>query len=107
MSPGWLTPEWPAPPGVRALSTWRGGGCSEGTYASLNLGDHVGDAPAAVAANRRLLRDAAALPDEPRWLRQVHGTVVADLDAPPQDPPGLPPEADAALTRMPGRPARS
>ena len=104
MSPRWLVPEWPAPPGVRALSTWRVGGRSDGPYASLNLGDHVDDAPAAVAANRRLLLDAAALPGEPRWLRQVHGSVVADLDAPPHGPAGLPPEADAALTRTPGRP---
>jgi YfiH family protein len=104
MSPGWLTPDWPAPSGVRALSSFRVGGHSTGVYASLNLGDHVGDAPAVVAANRRALRDAAALPDEPRWLRQVHGIAVADLDAPPVGPAGVAPEADASLTRTPGRP---
>jgi YfiH family protein len=76
----WLTPEWPAPPNVRALSTLRGGGVSEGVFASLNLGGHVGDSAAAVAENRRLLRAAAGLPGEPEWLAQVHGNCVKDLD---------------------------
>ncbi len=54
---------------------------SRGGYASLNLGDHVEDSPAAVAENRRRLTIGLALPSEPRWLRQVHGTRVLDLDA--------------------------
>ncbi len=102
MSPRWLTPPWPAPSSVRALSTQRPGGASEGHYAGLNLGDHVGDAASAVAANRRLLREAAALPGEPAWLRQVHGTTVIDLDRHARLEPGVAPTADAALTRAPG-----
>jgi YfiH family protein len=66
---------------VRALSTFRGGGVSGVPYAALNLGDHVGDIPSAVAENRRRLGAAAGLPAEPAWLTQVHGTAVADLDA--------------------------
>ncbi len=93
-----MTPDWPVPPTVRALSTWRGGGVSRGPYASLNLGDHVGDDPDAVASNRRAVRDAAGLPAEPVWLRQVHGLRVADLDAGTPDAP-----ADAAITRRRGR----
>lgn len=96
----WLTPAWPVPAGVRALSTLRGGGNSRGPYASLNLGDHVGDAPAAVAANRRALRSAARLPAEPDWLTQVHGICVRDLDAPGAGASG---PADAAITRRTGR----
>jgi YfiH family protein len=80
VSVSWLEPEWPAPPGVRALSTFRSGGVSTARYASLNLGDHVGDVPEAVAENRRRLRASAGLPAEPAWLTQVHGTSVADLD---------------------------
>ena len=99
----WLTPDWPAPPHVRALSTTRSGGVSGGPYASLNLGDHVGDTPAAVATNRKTLREAARLPAEPCWLRQVHGATVVDLDTLPVTPRALPPEADAALARSPGR----
>jgi len=94
----WLTPQWPAPPGVRALSTLRGGGVSAAPYASLNLGAHVGDVPAAVAVNRQRLMAAAALPAEPSWLAQVHGVQVADLDIQASGNP-----SDAALTRRPGR----
>jgi YfiH family protein len=81
VSVGWVEPDWPAPGGVRALSTWRNGGVSAGSYASLNLGDHVGDDAASVAENRRRVAVAAGLPSQPVWLRQVHGTTVADLDA--------------------------
>ncbi len=56
---------------------------SAAPYASLNLGNHVGDAPEAVAENRRRLKAAAGLPAEPAWLTQVHGTTVVDLDAAP------------------------
>ncbi len=98
----WLAPDWPVPASVHALSTWRVGGVSVGRYAALNLGDHVDDEPAAVAANRRALREAARLPAEPVWLRQVHGTRVADLDGAEGDA-RMAPEADAAVTRRPGR----
>lgn len=80
------------------MSTLRGGGVSALPYGSLNLGDHVGDVPAAVAANRQRLLAAAALPAEPAWLSQVHGVQVADLDS---EAPRA--SADAALTRQPGR----
>jgi len=111
VSISWLEPEWPAPPGVRALSTFRGGGVSTATYASLNLGDHVGDVPETVAENRRRLGAAAGLPAEPVWLAQVHGTTVADLDAARTGPvgradrgaPGPVGPADAAFTRRRGR----
>ena len=73
----WLVPGWPAPPWVRAASTTRRGGVSLGTYAGLNLGDHVGDDPVRVHANRQLLRAALGLPADPFWLRQVHGCEVA------------------------------
>lgn len=75
----WIVPDWPAPATVRALVTTRSGGVSAGAYAGLNLGSHVGDDPALVECNRRLL--AAHLPAEPAWLEQVHGTAVADADA--------------------------
>jgi YfiH family protein len=100
--PAWLTPDWPTPPGVRALSTWRVGGVSMGPYASLNLGDHVGDVPQAVAENRHRLRIAAKLPGEPSWLRQVHGITVANLDRPTAADPERPGQ-DAAFARGPGR----
>ncbi|MGL5502726.1 MAG: laccase domain-containing protein, partial [Aeromonas veronii] len=44
----WIEADWPAPARVRALSTTRDGGVSEGVFAGLNLGAHVGDEPARV-----------------------------------------------------------
>lgn len=93
--PDWIVPEWPAPPNVRALITTRNGGVSTGPYASFNLGRRSGDDPQAVAANRARLR--GLLPQEPKWLKQVHGTHVADADAPDEMP-----EADASIARSAG-----
>jgi YfiH family protein len=95
-----LAPHWPGAPGVRAVCTVRAGGVSRPPYASLNLASHVGDAPADVANNRRLLREQLALPAEPLWLNQVHGTCVLDADAMAADSQA---PADAAVTRRPGR----
>jgi YfiH family protein len=72
-----IVPDWPAPPGVRAVSTLRGGGVSRGPYESLNLALHVGDDAQCVLENRRRLRAQLALGREPAWLKQVHGIEVA------------------------------
>jgi YfiH family protein len=93
---GVFTPDWPLPPGVRAASTTRLGGASGGPYASFNLGDHVGDDPRAVAANRAALIAALQLPASPAWLTQVHGSAVVG----PDDPPGS--TADARHADRPG-----
>jgi YfiH family protein len=70
-------------PEVRRVVTSRSGGVSTGPYASFNLGDHVGDDPAAVAANRRRLARAAGLAgDRLVWMEQVHGAAVAVVDGP-------------------------
>jgi YfiH family protein len=79
MHPDWIIPDWPAPPNVRAFITTRAGGVSTGPYASFNLGYTTGDDEAAVAANRARLR--AVVPDEPRWLQQVHGARVLDAES--------------------------
>ncbi|WP_395058076.1 polyphenol oxidase family protein, partial [Polaromonas sp.] len=96
MSPDWLTPDWPAPRGVRAVFTTRQGGVSVAPWESMNLGDHVGDAPAQVAANRALL--GQALGARPVFLQQVHGSAVLSLDG--ETPHGL--QADAAMTAQRG-----
>ncbi len=90
-----MLPDWPAPAGVRALSTTRRGGTSRPPWDSFNLGAHVGDDPVAVAANRALLR--RELPAEPAWLTQVHGTHCVDAAS---ATPGV--EADASFTRRRG-----
>lgn len=74
----WIEADWPAPAGVRALTTLRAGGCSEPPYASLNLAGHVGDRGEDVTENRRRIAALCALPSEPVWLKQAHGTQVID-----------------------------
>lgn len=95
-----IRPDWPAPANVHAFVTTRSGGVSAAPYASLNLGDHVDDDPAAVAENRRRLR--ACLPAEPVWLRQMHGTQCRDASVCLTVAGHEPPEADAAFARTPG-----
>lgn len=73
-----IVPDWPAHAKVRAVTSTRAGGCSAGPYASLNLGAHVGDEPAQVAANRAQVATSLALPAAPVWLQQVHGVQVVD-----------------------------
>jgi hypothetical protein len=88
----------PAWPGVRYFCTTRAGGVSQAPRDTLNLGLRAGDAPEAVAENRRRVR--AAVPGEPLWLRQVHGAEVADADQ--EGDPGEP-ALDASVTTRPGR----
>ena len=95
-----LVPEWPAAGRVRAFCTVRAGGVSTSPYTSLNLATHVGDTAASVRENRRRLRVELALPEEPLWLEQVHGTRVFDADA-SGSARHLP--ADAAMTRASNR----
>ena len=69
--------------GVDAFFTTRAGGVSQAPYDSLNLGNHVGDDPAAVQENRA--RVAAAAGVEPTRLvipRQVHGDDVVEISGP-------------------------
>jgi YfiH family protein len=125
-----LTVVWPdLPAGVGVLSTLRSGGVSSGRYGAvgvqgphhsdagtagahaggsdgmtnggLNLGLHVGDDPASVEKNRRLLR--ALLPAEPAWLTQVHGTRVVDLSSSSESDQQMPPEADASIASKPAQ----
>lgn len=100
MAVKWIEADWPAPSTVRAITTLRGGGVSEGAYSSLNLAAHVGDAPDAVAVNRARLRTALNLDAEPLWLDQVHGTVTVDA----QTDQSHVATADAAVCRGRGRP---
>lgn len=89
-----LIPDWPVPARVRAVVTTRAGGVSAVPFDALNLGDHVGDDPAAVAENRRRLQ--ALLGCRPAWLSQVHGVTVVRAD------PAQVLEADASWSATPG-----
>ncbi|CAK9885952.1 MAG: Polyphenol oxidase [Candidatus Erwinia impunctatus] len=93
-----LYPEWSAPEGVCAASTTRVGGVSLGSWASLNLGSHVGDSLEHVQENRQRLGRGAGMASLPVWLDQVHGTSVLKLDG------SMPASvlADAAYSAIPG-----
>jgi YfiH family protein len=95
----WIAPDWPAPGNVRALSTTRDGGISEGVFAGLNLGAHVGDALARVEANRARLQQVAGIPGTLNWLNQVHGIAVH----PVSDRYERVPDADAACAHEAGQ----
>jgi hypothetical protein len=88
------------------VSVWctdRVGGVSVAPYETANVGDHVGDDPAAVAANRERVAEAAGL-DQPFrwvWMRQVHGAGVHVATGPTA---AEPPVADAAVTAARGLP---
>ncbi|TQN43411.1 hypothetical protein FHU33_2855 [Blastococcus colisei] len=91
-----------APPAVRPrrVVTDRRGGRSRSPYDSFNLGDHVGDDAADVAANRsRVARELSVPEDRLVWMSQVHGTGVAIVDGPPSGPV---PDTDALVTATPG-----
>jgi YfiH family protein len=91
---------------VRAAFTTRCGGVSGGVYRSLNLAYSVGDAPDAVAANRRRLTGALGVAaGSLAEAEQVHGNRVAVLDRPPgrTEMPGAPiAGVDALITDVAG-----
>ena len=84
----------------RRVVTDRRGGRSRAPYESFNLGSHVGDDPADVAANRaRVARELEVADEHLVWMDQVHGTNVAVVDGPQGGPV---PATDALVTATPG-----
>lgn len=71
---------------IRRVTTTRAGGVSAPPFDTFNLGDHVGDDPGAVAANRERLRTAIGLGANTGegivWMNQVHGDRVVVVDEP-------------------------
>jgi YfiH family protein len=86
---------------VRRVTTTRAGGVSKPPFDSFNLGDHVGDDPAAVAQNRRRLA-AATGADAVIWMHQVHGDRVVTVDAPLAPGVAAVENADALVTASRG-----
>jgi YfiH family protein len=80
------------------VTTTRAGGVSAPPYDTFNLGDHVGDKPAAVAVNRKRLASAIGLgADAVVWMNQVHGDRVVRVDG----PGAAVDETDALVTTTP------
>lgn len=81
---------------VRKMFTTRHGGVSLPPYEGFNLGDHVGDDPAAVAANRAHLREVIGLPDDRiLYMEQIHSPTVTVVDSTSTSPV---PATDAMVT---------
>lgn len=99
-----LQPNWKgkAPANVEALMTLRKGGVSAGPFGDdegvggLNVGKYTGDFAYCVRTNRQLAAQLA--PEDPVWLRQVHGTTVADAESAKDED-----EADAIVSMTPGK----
>jgi YfiH family protein len=84
---------------VRRVTTTRAGGVSAPPFDSFNLGDHVGDDPAAVAANRKRLAHTIGLAENRIiWMNQVHGDRVATVEGPRDSPVS---DTDALVTTTP------
>ena len=82
---------------IRRVTTTRAGGVSKPPYATFNLGDHVGDDPAAVSANRHRLVEAVGLGDDRLvWMNQVHSANIAVVDH-----GGTVDETDGLVTTVP------
>ena len=92
-----IRPDWPAPSNIRAFTTTRRGGFSEGPWSSLNLGNSCGDDSQHVEQNRQRLH--TLLPAEPHWIKQVHGNCVLELSE--HTDSGT--EADAVISTNPGQ----
>ena len=77
--------------------TSRAGGVSAAPYDSFNLGTHVGDDAADVAANRARLAQILGLPEERFvWMEQLHTNTVTLIDGPSATPMEA---TDALVTR--------
>jgi YfiH family protein len=86
-------------PDARAVFSTRRGGCSDGPYASLNVGFATDDAPEAQERNRETLRAQVGAPPG-AWMYQTHSatvTILRDLAQAAERPQG-----DGRATRLPG-----
>lgn len=82
------------------MTTTRDGGVSKPPYDTFNLGDHVGDEPEAVAANRKRLAAAIGLEEDHLvWMNQVHGDRVTTVDGPRDSAVA---DTDGLVTATPG-----
>ncbi|MGW5050106.1 peptidoglycan editing factor PgeF [Actinokineospora sp. NPDC004072] len=84
---------------IRRVVTTREGGASNPPYDSFNLGDHVGDLPEHVQANRaRLAREIGLPEDRLAWMEQVHGRTATIVTGPQTEPAEA---TDALVTAEP------
>ena len=77
-----IIPQWSAPKNIKAFSSTRFDGASNGVYQGLNLGTHVGDDASIVIQNRNRLVKHSNMPSNPIWLNQTHSTTVLNIGSP-------------------------
>lgn len=92
-----ILPKWSLPDNIKAISSTRAGGFSEGDFASLNLGMHVSDDASLVQKNREQLQQASGMPSAPVWMNQTHSTLVAPVSETSEQAI----ESDALVTSSP------
>jgi len=80
----YLTPDWPAPANVRAISTCRGLKATDSVagLGGFNLARHVRDCSERVEQHRLQLQQDLGLQRQPFWLNQTHSTDLLSLPAP-------------------------
>lgn len=91
-----ITPNWSAPAHIKAFSSTRINGVSEGAYQGLNLGLHVQDNPHHVLNNRQHLTHQLGLHAPLCWLNQTHSTLLLKIN----DNTKTDIEADASWTEQ-------
>lgn len=92
----YLTPNWTTvPKSVKAYTSLRFGGHSQGAYSSFNLSAREDD-PYCLENRTQLCRELG-LQHPPIWLNQVHGIHAVQADQVENTP-----EADASFTRVHG-----
>jgi len=87
------------PDNVKFISTSRfiEGGSGSDCFRNFNLALHVGDEPAAVSANRDLLKKHYKLPSNPKWINQTHSSICVRADSKSSST-----KADASYSRTSG-----
>lgn len=98
MHPEWLRAEWQTAGAASVMST-RADGHSRGAWASMNLGQHVGDERSDVARNRASFQQVIGA--VPVFMQQTHGTQVVRLTR-QHAQAGDQPVADACITSETG-----
>ena len=90
-----ITPDWPAPDNIVALTTTRIGGVSSAPFNRFNVASHVDDKAVSVEANRQTLLNHCEGLHKIQWLNQIHSAKVIMAGA------ETCPDADASMTAEP------
>jgi YfiH family protein len=95
-----ITPNWSAPPHIKAFSTTRFDGVSSDIYQGLNLGLHVEDTASIVLQNRALLSEHFSSHPKFFWLNQTHSTLLLKIGIENNHKAKQTIEADASWTEL-------